>query len=222
MAEEKKDDVKPEEAKKDEVKPEEKKTETEKKSLEDLAKENPELAKLIEERKALQDKIDAEETARKAKEAEDAKLRDEDAQKKGEWEKLANDRAAKIAELEKEMASKSDHLDKYILTTNTTLENIMQTIPEENRGLIPADYSPRQKLEYITTNAKLLGAKVSEAKGGSVPPNDKQPAGTEEEKLQTEFNELQKKIQDGTATATEKSVYYEKAVALKRARLKKE
>lgn len=215
--EEKKPEEKPEE------KPAEKKPEgePEKKSIEDLAKDNPELAKLIEERKALQDKIDAEETARKAKEAEETKAREEAAAKNGEWEKLAKEREARIAELEKDNAQKSDHLDKYILTTNTTLENIMQTIPEENRGLIPEDFSPRQKLEYITKNAKLLGAKVSEAKGGSVPPNDKQPAGTEEERLQSEFNDLQKKVKDGTATAAESASLFQKAVELKKARLNK-
>lgn len=155
--------------------------------LELLAKTNPAIAKLLDERK--QREID---DKKREKEEEDRK--EKEAAEKGNWQKLAEDRAKKIEELTQDNSKKEEILGKYVGSTKAILAEVVATIPKENLGLIPENFSPREKLEYITKNAKLLGAKIVGAgKGGAIDKNDVEPPSTDLEKLNNEFLDLQKK-----------------------------
>ena len=155
------------------------------KSLEELAKDNPELQKILDDKKKLEDDKKAadklaEEAAEKA--AEDS----------GKWKELAEERKKTAEDLQKKLEQKEDILGKYVTSTKSILKEVMATIPKEKQGLIPQNFSPREQLEYITKNAKLLGAKVS-GKGGGVDANDDDTYPTEEAKVQAEMDELVKK-----------------------------
>ena len=156
-----------------------------KKTLEDLAKDNPELQKLLDEKKKLED------DKKKADDAA-AKAAEEAAEKNGEWKNLAESRKQEADDLKKQLEQKEEILGKYVNSTKTILKEVMATIPEEKRGLIPENFSPREKLEYISKNAKVLGAKVSGSAGG-VSPNDGDVAPTEEAKIQAEIDAIRKK-----------------------------
>jgi len=155
------------------------------KTLEELAKNNPELQKVLDDKKKLED--EKTKADKDAKEASDAA-----AEKNGEWQKLAEDRKADVDRVTKELEQKEEILGKYVNSTKAILKDVMVTIPEENRGLIPENFSPREKLEYISKNAKVLGAKVG-GKGGGVGKNDSDPVPTEEAKLISDIEELRKK-----------------------------
>lgn len=154
-------------------------------SLEELAKTNPEIAKLLDDKKKLEDST-AKALADAAKAAEDK------AEKDGEWKTLAEQRKADLEKAQSDLAQKEEILGKYVTSTKAILKDVMETIPAEKRGLIPENFSPREKLEYITKNAKVLGASVN-TKGGGIPPNDGDPAPTDEAKLATEIETLRKK-----------------------------
>ena len=176
-------------------------------TIEELAKLSPAAAKLLEEKTAR-------EAADKKREADEAAKAEEDAKKKGEWQKLAEERGVTIETLKKELGTKEEILGKYVGSTKQILAEVMKTIPKENVGLIPESFSPREKLEYITQNAKLLGATiVGSGKGGKVDKNDADPNATDEEKLATEIEELRKKP---NKTQTELNVMFEKAQQLKK------
>ena len=184
------------------------------KSLEDLAKVNPAVAKMLEDQ----------EDAKKEKEKEEKEKKDAEDKKAGEdgkWQDLAEERKTKNESLQKDLDKSGEILGKYVNSTKEILKNVIDTIPEENRGLIPEDFSPRQQLEYITKNQKLLGAKVSQAQGGKVGKNDDTPIGTQEEELIKEIDEFTKKARDNTITAAENEIFYEKAKALKELRAKR-
>ena len=185
------------------------------KSLEDLAKVNPEVAKMIENQKEA--KKQKEEEVKKKKKEEEA-----EAEKKGKWQGLAEDRKVKNEALQEKLDKKDDILGKYVGSVKAVLDNVISTIPEENRGLIPEDFSPRQQLEYITKNQKLLGAKVSQAQGGKIGKNDLTPTGTKEDELVKEISEFQKKARKETLTATENETFFEKAKELKKLRAEKD
>ena len=184
------------------------------KSLEDLAKVNPKVAKILEDQ----------EDAKKNKEKEDKEKKDaedEKAAKDGKWQELAEERKTKADSLQKDLDKNGEILGKYVNSVKEVLKNVIDTIPEENRGLVPEDFSPRQQLEYITKNQKLLGAKVSQAQGGKILDNDKTPTGTEEEELIKEIGEFQEKSQKGTLTEAESEIFFEKGKKLKELRTKK-
>ena len=155
------------------------------KTLEELAKDNPAIQKMLDEKNQL-------EADKKKADADAAKAAEEAAEKKGEWKTLAETRKAEADKLTAELAQKEEILGKYVNSTKAILKDVMATIPEENRGLIPDNFSPREKLEYISKNAKVLGAKVGKT-GGGVNPNDGDPAPTEEAKLVTDIEDLRKK-----------------------------
>lgn len=184
------------------------------KSLEDLAKVNPAVAKMLEDQEDA--KKERKEEEKKKKDAEDKKAGED-----GKWQDLAEERKTKNESLQKELDKNGEILGKYVNSTKEILKNVIDTIPEENRGLIPEDFSPRQQLEYITKNQKLLGAKVSQAQGGKVGKNDDTPIGTQEEELIKEIGEFTKKARDNTITAAENEIFYEKAKALKELRAKR-
>jgi len=143
--------------------------------LEALAKVNPKVAKMladnVDSQKRESDRIAAEDEAKR-----------KDAEKNGEWQKLAESERVKRETAEKELAQKNEILGKYVGSIETILKEVLATIPEANRGLIPEKFSPREKLEYITANAKLLGAKIVGGTG-TIPKNDATPNGTDEDKM---------------------------------------
>ena len=177
--------------------------------LETLAKVNPAIAKILADQKELNDKIEKDRLARE-------KAEQEEAEKKGEWQKLAEERQKKLDEVLADNARKGEQLDKYIGSTKKILADTLKTIPEEKRKLIPANYSVREQLEYISENASLLGAKVI-AGGGNVPKNDDTPNLTEIQTLTNEVSELMKK---GSArTATESQLLFEKSSKLEKLKI---
>lgn len=177
--------------------PEGEKIDLSKVSLEDLKKANPDVAKALQEAEQLKaDKAKADEE----KAAADRKAKED----QGKWQDIADEEKRKRETAEGELKKSNDVLDKYKGTVNSILENTLKGVPEEKRALIPTDYSPRKKLEYITNNAKILGVNISPAnKGGEVPPGDKDINLDEESKLAKEYDELLKKGKDRTPTETQ-------------------
>lgn len=167
--------------------PEEKPVDVSKMSVEDLAKINPALAKALEDgetaQKTLTDKEKEEKEAKEKKEEET-----------GDWQKLAIERKTKVDSLENDNKKKDELIIKYKGSVNKILESAMEQIPEENRGLIPADFSVRQKLDYINANAKVLGIKTLVNVGdGKTPEGDETKIGTKEQQLVKELSDLMKK-----------------------------
>ena len=180
-------------------------------SLEDLKKANPDVAKALQEmedlkansKKAEDDKADAE---RKALEEQ------------GKWQDIAKTEETKRKNAEDDLLKTKELLEKNQGTIKTILDATLKDIPEEKRALIPADYSPRRKLEYITENAKILGVNISPAnKGGKVDKNDDDLNLDEESKVTKEYEELLKK--GGTRTPVENQLLIEKAQKIKEIRL---
>jgi len=118
--------------------------------LEALAKVNPKVAKMLEEKATADKKIEDDRIAAE-------KAAEDDAAKQGEWQELAETRATKLKDLEDKHEKQGDQLGKYVDSTKRILEETLKTIPEENRGMIPEDYSPRQQLEYITKECEGVG-----------------------------------------------------------------
>lgn len=154
------------------------------KSLKELAKDNPELQKLLDDK----EKREADDI-KKQKEAEVAK--EEAAKKSGEWKELAEERGQTVEQLKKDLSQKEEILGKYVNSTKTILKDVMATIPKDKQGLVPPTFSPREQLEYISKNAKMLGANVS-GKGGGVPPSDDDVYPSEEAKIQAQIDEIKK------------------------------
>lgn len=163
--------------------------------LAELAKVNPHVAKMLDDAKA---RTEADEKAAAEKKAADEKAAGE----KGEWQKLADTRAQELEGTKGTLKQKEEMLGKYVETTEKVLKGLLATIPKENVSLIPADFSPRQKLEYIITNAARLGAKMN-AVDGKIDKNDLTPNGTDEDKLMARMAELTTKANARTATTAE-------------------
>lgn len=179
--------------------------------LETLAKINPLVAALLDSKKKNEEILTQ-------KQKEEKEKLDTDLKEKGEWQKLADTRAIELEEAKKLITQKDELLGKYKGSVEAVLKELMATIPKENLSLIPPDFSPRQKLEYITQNAKLLGAKMTGVnKGDGVNKSDDTPAGTEEEKLVKEIDELIKK--GDKKTKTELDILFEKSKKLKELRM---
>ncbi len=70
----------------------------------------------------------------------------------GNFKELASRRAAEIAAMQpfKDMA---ERLEKSIRASN---EAVIETIPEDRRSLIPAEYSPEQLQAYLVANKDTL------------------------------------------------------------------
>lgn len=163
--------------------------------LADLAKVNPHVAKLLDDQKKREEADTKAEQDRKKKEEDDAK-------EKGNWQQLAETRGNELDTTKKTLAQKEEMLGKYVGMTENILKGLLNTIPKENIALIPADFSPRQKVEYIFANADRLGAKVNAA-GGKIEKNETEIAGTEEAKLSARITELTAKANNRTATNSE-------------------
>lgn len=179
-----------------------------KKSIEDLAKENAGVAKLLEDFSGVNKRLQEIEDEKKKKEIEDAKS-------KGEFEKLYNDQQVEIKTTRENLDKATRLLDDYKKTTEEILAEVMKSVPKEKQGLIPSEYSPRKKLEYITANSAILGVTAMFKKGSDVPPNDGQPL-NEEGTLVKEIEELRLKP---NKTEMEYDLLMQKATKLKNLRI---
>mgnify|MGYP001603956899 CR=1 FL=1 len=177
-------------------------------SLEELAKTNPEIAKLLDDQKKRKDEDEKRDKEQKERE-------EKEAAEKGQWKELAEKRAQEHEETKKQLNQKEEMLGKYVGSVKQMLKEVMETIPEDKKGLVPDSFSPREKLEYITKNAKLLGANVMGSKGGGVPPNEVDPPSTEEGKLIAELEELRKKA---TKTSADHTKIFELSKKIKEVR----
>ena len=178
-----------------------------KKSIEDLAKENPDVAKLLEDFSGVNKRLNDLEEEKKKKEMEDAKA-------KGEFEKLFTDESTAHKDTRANLDKVTRLLDEYKQTTEGILTDVMKGIPKEKQSLIPAEYSPRKKLEYIIANGAILGVSTILKKGDIVPPNDGQPL-NEEATLVKEIEELRLKA---NKTPMELDLMLQKATQLKNLR----
>ena len=155
-------------------------------SLEDLAKQNPAVAKV------LTDLNDTKETMQKMIDDNEAK-KQEEAKKGGEFQKLFEEEQAKNKELKGQNKKLEETLSGYKDSTDKMLDKLLTGIPEEKKKLIPTEYSPRKKLDYVFENAEFLGIESPMSKGSSVPPNNAKPALDVEQQLIKEFQELKDK-----------------------------
>lgn len=179
--------------------------------IETLAEKSPAIAQLLKEKKEADEKLRGLDDEAKKKEEEALK-------KNGEFEKLVGMRDGTIADLTKKLQEKEGLLGKYAESIKSILKDTLATIPKDKLGLIPSEFSDRQKLEYITKNAKLLGATIMGS--GKIDNNDDDTTtGTEEEKMINRFDELQKKKDK---TRTEETEMIELSRKIKEARKKKE
>jgi hypothetical protein len=174
------------------------KTDLSKVSLEDLKKANPEVAKLFSSVGDMQAKLD-----KLAKDEED-KGRNKK-KEEGKFQELFEEAETKRKEAEGRATKADEILGKYKSTVNGVLEETLKSIPAERHSLIPADFSARKKLEYINTNAKVLGVVVG-GKGSPIPKNDDDINLDEESKTQKEYDELLKKGKDRTPLENKKVV----------------
>lgn len=154
-------------------------------SIDELVKVNPELARQMKGLKDLQDW-----KTKKEKEEEEAKKNK--AKESGKFQELFDESEKEKETLKKQLGEKETLLGKYKGSVEKILKGVMETISKEKHSLIPDGFSPRQKLEYITQNAKLLGAKVATKVGDKIDESDDMSL-TDEEKLATELQELIKK-----------------------------
>jgi len=177
--------------------------------LEKLGEINPLVAKMLEANKKFGDDI-------AVKEEETQKAITKELEEKGEFKTLAETRATEIVEKDKTIAQKDEQLGKYVKTVESILEATLATIPKENISLIPAEFSARQKLEYISQNSKILGAQLTAVKQGEgVDKNDLNANTSEEEVLSVEVDELMKKP---NKTKQELDILYDKSKKLTRIR----
>jgi hypothetical protein len=175
-------------------------------SLEELRKANPEAAKALQD---LDDLRKANEDAQNKKQEENDKA----LQEQGKWQELAESNNKKRKDAEEIARKANETLGKYKDTMGTILENFMQGIPEDKKALIPQDYSPRKKLEYITANATVLGANISPInKGAGIPKSEDKPDLDEEAKLSKEFDELMAKGRVRTPMETQRMMELAKKI----------
>jgi hypothetical protein len=167
-------------------------------TLEDLKKANPDVAKALQDLDTLRgEKTQAE------KDAEDAKTKQ--LAEQGKWQEIADVEKKKREVLEGDFNKNKEVLEKYKGTVTSILETTLKDVPAEKLALIPKDYSPRKKLEYITENAKVLGLNISPAnKGGKIEPNEVDINLDEESKVAKEFEDLREKGKTRTPAETQK------------------
>jgi len=175
-------------------------------TLDDLKKANPSVAKALQDLETLQgDKTKAEKDADEAKRKA---LEDE-----GKWKEIADVEKTKREALEGDFNKNKEVLEKYKGTVTSILDSTLKDVPADKLALIPKDYSPRKKLEYITENAKVLGLNISPAnKGGNIPPNELEVNLDEESKVAKEFEDLREKGKTRTPAETAKMLELSKKI----------
>lgn len=86
----------------------------------------------------------------RAKQEKDAQReKDAAAAQRGEFEKLATDRATRIAELESQHSTASAELDALRAEIDAELKPRIKALPEALRDLVPADGTPAQRLAAV-------------------------------------------------------------------------
>lgn len=179
--------------------------------IETIEKKFPSIAKLVRDKFEAEKKLAGIDADKKKQEEDDLKA-------KGELQKLLDIKEGSIADLTKKLGEKDTLLGKYSESVKSILKEVLVTIPKDKQGLIPSEFSDRQKLEYITKNAKLLGATI--VGSGKIENNDGDHVdATEEEKMINRFTELQNKKDK---TSTELKEMTELARKIKDAQKKKE
>jgi len=160
-----------------------------KKDLEEISAKYKEAQKKLDE---------INEAKRKAEEQENLKA--------GEYEKVLSEKEKELEDIKKNLEKVNSKYEKYKGTTISILENIEAKIPDDKKSLIPAGFSPRQKLEYIYANASFLGVTTDKIKAGDkIENNDPHLNLSEKEKLQNQFDELFQKSQKGELLTTEEN-----------------
>lgn len=108
--------------------------------------------------------------------AEKAAAEKAEAEKRGEFEKLYQETAKQAETLKSKAETFEVRVQQLEGVINQLLEQRLESIPEEMRDLIPADYSVEQKLAWIATaEAKGLFAKKQHQQiGGETNASDKQ------------------------------------------------
>jgi hypothetical protein len=131
---------------------------------------------------------------RKAEELETAnrKREEDEARAKGEHEKLANGYKAELetTKTEAERLKKEREEDDKVF--EQLLAGHLAQISDENKSLIPEEFSVRQKLTYIEKNRDRLLKGAAKGEPGQPKGDDKNPS-DEQSKLQVEFDALKEK-----------------------------
>lgn len=161
---------------------------------------DPKEPEMIPKGKADQWYKDKKEAERRAEEAERklSELEEDEKRKKGEFEELANKYKSESETKEEELKRIKEEREKDDEVFKTMLQSELDSIPEDRQGLIPEDYSVRQKLSYIAANRDALAAVGGGAKGEKGQPkskDDKKPS-DELSALEAEREELFKKSRE--------------------------
>lgn len=148
---------------------------------------------------------------RKAEELEQAnqKREEDEARAKGEHEKLANDYKGKLdtASAENENLKKQREEDDKVF--ESILAGHMSQISDENKALIPDDFSVRQKIAYIEKNRERLMKAGAKGEPGQPKGDGKNPS-DEEATLQAEFDTLKEKAKkNGVLMGADRSRFME-------------
>jgi hypothetical protein len=91
----------------------------------------------------------------KEQEAAQAKAREAELAKKQEWEQLAQERAAQLAELEPIKAQ----FEAMLENLKASNEKRIESVPEDRRSLIPEYDDPSKLAAWLDANAALLSIK---------------------------------------------------------------
>ncbi|MGG3561659.1 hypothetical protein ABES03_08645 [Neobacillus rhizosphaerae] len=99
--------------------------------------------------KELQDQL---EKFTKQKEQEELEAK----KKKGEFEKLYNDASTELESVKGQFKNASERVEALEGLIQTLVDAELEAVPEELRDLVPENFTPEQKLSWIT-NAKKKG-----------------------------------------------------------------
>jgi seryl-tRNA synthetase len=134
--------------------------------------------------------------AKEAKEKEDREREEARAKEQGEFEKLANDRKAKIEELEPKVTQLETELGSYRSKVAEMVAAELKALPDEVRDISPAQYgedksltNPLDVLAWLP-KGKALAAKLdaTPAKpGAGIDPKPKGDNGKVDEKAKSEM-----------------------------------
>jgi len=121
----------------------------------------------------IKERLAREKTASEKAQAEAAKkAADDAAAKNGEWQKLAEARAAEIAEASKklgELESATARLAEYEATIKLQADAAKKDLPAHILSLLDA-LPPVKQLEWLAKNASVLGQRPTQTIPGTPPP----------------------------------------------------
>lgn len=121
----------------------------------------------------IKERLAREKTANEKAQAEAAKKATEEAAaKNGEWQKLAETRAAEIAEANKklgELESATARLAEYEAAIKLQADTAKKDLPAHILSLLDA-LPPVKQLEWLAKNASVLGQRPTQTIPGTPPP----------------------------------------------------